>query len=397
MPNWILALAVVLVLQTVAAFLTRLIPVVSPALMAEFRWDESWIGYLSAANIIGAMVVLLGGIGLMRSVGHLLTLQVTILVGAVALLLFQVPSIAFALLASALIGLSNGTSTPSGSAVLIRFTPAAHHNLAFSIRQAGVPLGGVAAGLIIPLLVDWLGWRAALTVSAAAAFALTSLMLPLRGAIDATRDPASLRWPGFADLAAPLRAAFATPDIRSIVLVGAVFSAAQSCWFTFAVTYLVVALGYPLALAGIVFAVMQAAGVFGRIALGIVADRTSSAATLAVVAMLSAVVTVTFAQARPDWPLWGMILIAAAAGATVASWNGIQVAETARRAPQAMLAEAIAGGVILVFAGNMLAPILFAAFVAATGRFDLAFMIAGACSLLCLPLLWRMHRRQKGG
>src|SRR5690606_23447373 len=132
------------------------------AFMAEFGWDESWIGYLSAANIIGAMVVLLGGIGLMRSLGHLLTLQATILVGAVALLLFQVPSIAFALIASALIGLSNGTSTPSGSAVLMRFTPAAHHNLAFSIRQAGVPLGGVAAGLVIPVLVDWLDWRTAL-------------------------------------------------------------------------------------------------------------------------------------------------------------------------------------------------------------------------------------------
>jgi MFS family permease len=392
MPNWIAALAVVLVLQTVAAFLTRLIPVVSPALMAEFGWDESWIGYLSSANIIGAMVVLLGGIGLMRSVGHLLTLQVTILIGAVALLLFQVPSIAVALLASALIGLSNGASTPAGSAVLMRFTPAAHHNLAFSIRQAGVPLGGVAAGLVVPLLVDWLGWRAALVVSAVAAFVLTALLLPLRGGIDAGRDPVPLRWPGAADLAAPIRAVFSTPGLRDIVLIGAVFSVAQACWFTFAVTYLVVALGYPLALAGMVFAVMQAAGVVGRIALGIVADRTSSAATLAAVAVLSTVVTVTFAQARPDWPLWSMMLIAAAAGATVASWNGVQVAETARRAPQSMLSEAIAGSVILVFTGNMLAPILFAAFVAATGRFDLAFMIAGACSLLCLPLLWKMHR-----
>jgi len=42
----------------------------------------------------------------------------------------------------------------------------------------------------------------------------------------------------------------------------------------------------------------------------------------------------------------------------------------------------------MVFASNMLAPMLFAAFVAATGRFDLAFLIAGLCSLLALPLLW---------
>jgi hypothetical protein len=44
----------------------------------------------------------------------------------------------------------------------------------------------------------------------------------------------------------------------------------------------------------------------------------------------------------------------------------------------------------------MLAPIAFAAFVAATRRFDLAFIIAGACSLLCLPLLWGIDRKTPG-
>src|SRR5690349_1981571 len=108
MPVWVIALLAVLLLQAVASFLTRLIPVVSPAFMTEFGWDESWIGYLSAVNIIGAMVMLLGGIGLMRSLGHILILQATILIGALALLLFQVPSIPLALFASILIGLSNG-------------------------------------------------------------------------------------------------------------------------------------------------------------------------------------------------------------------------------------------------------------------------------------------------
>lgn len=393
MQTWFIAIVVVLLLQTVAAFLTRLIPIASPAFMAEFGWDESWIGYLSAANIIGAMVILFVGMGLLRRMGSVLALQLSIMIGAASLLLFQFPSIAVALLASALIGLSNGTANPAGSEVLMRYTPATHHNLVFSIRQAGVPLGGVVAGLAIPLLVDWAGWRTALAVSAAAAFAATALLLPLRGRIDGPRETTPLRWPRPADVVVPLRTLSATPGLWRIVIVGAVFSVAQSCWFTFAVTYLVVALGYPLGTAGLVFAVMQAAGVVGRIALGVIADRTSSAATLAAVAVLSAAVTVAFALARPDWPLWSMMLLAAVAGATVSGWNGVQVAETARRSPRAMIAETAAGNVILVFVSNMLAPIAFAALVAATGRFDLGFMIAGACSLLCLPLLWGIDRR----
>lgn len=395
MPPWILALAVILVLQTCSAYLTRLVPVASPAFMAEFGWDESWVGYLSAANVVGAVCVLLAGIGLLRRMGSLLALQVSIMIGAAALLLLQFPFIGLALLASVLIGLSNGAANPAGSELLMRFTPAAHHNLVFSIRQAGVPLGGALAGLIVPLMVDWAGWRTAVVVSAVAAFAATALLLPFRRRIDGPRDPVPLSWPGFVDIARPLRSVLGSPALRRIALAGGVFSVPQACWFTFAVTYLVVGLGYSLALAGLVFAVMQAAGVVGRIALGVIADRTSSDATLAVVAVLSAATTVAFALARPDWPLWSMMLLSAVAGASVAGWNGVQVAEVARRSPRGLIAETAAGNSIVVFASNLLAPTLFAMFVATTRRFDLAFLVAGACTVLSLPLLWGQGRAAK--
>jgi MFS family permease len=132
----------------------------------------------------------------------------------------------------------------------MRYTPASHHNLAFSIRQAGVPLGGAAAGLAIPAMIDWAGWRAALVVSAIGAFAVTALMLPLRGRIDGTREPVPLRRPRLQELAPPLRAVACPPELRRIVLAGGALAVAQACWFTFAVTYLVVELRYSLVLAG---------------------------------------------------------------------------------------------------------------------------------------------------
>ena len=47
---------------------------------------------------------------------------------------------------------------------------------------------------------------------------------------------------------------------------------------------------------------------------------------------------------------------------------------------------------------NMLAPVAFAAFVALTGRYDYAFFVAGAFSLICLPLLYGIDReREKSG
>jgi sugar phosphate permease len=392
---WILAIAVILVLQTTSAYLSRLIPIASPAFMAEFGWDQSWIGYLSAANIVGALFVLFACVGLIQRMGSVLALQVSLLIGAASLILFHVPSVAVALLASALIGISNGTANPAGSEVLQRYTPQAHRNFVFSIKQAGVPLGGVVAGLTIPLLVEAFGWRSALVIAAAGTVVATALMLPFRSRIDGPRDQAAVRTSrmSVADLAVPLRSLTSGPGLLRISIVGAVLSIAQSCWFTFAVTYLVVGLGLSLGVAGLVFAVMQAAGVAGRIAMGWIADNVaSSTTTLAIVAVVSAAITIAFGLFRPDWPAWSLMALAAVAGATVSGWNGVQIAEVARRSPRGLVGETAAGSVILVFLSNMLAPIAFAAFVAVTGRFDLAFVIAGACSLLCLPLLWRIDR-----
>src|SRR3546814_15451906 len=76
--------------------------------------------------------------------------------------LFLHSSVSIALLACFLMGLSNGTANPAGSDVLQRYSPPGTRNLIFSIKQAGVPLGGVIAGLAIPAMVISVGWRAAL-------------------------------------------------------------------------------------------------------------------------------------------------------------------------------------------------------------------------------------------
>ena len=86
--------------------------------------------------------------------------------------------------------------------------------------------------------------------------------------------------------------------------------------------------------------------------------------------------------------MWALLLLAAVGGVAVSGWNGVQIAEVARRSPPGLVGETAAGSVILVFVSNMLAPVAFAAFVALTGRFDLAFMIAGVLTLVCVPLLW---------
>jgi MFS family permease len=396
LPTWIVVIAVVLVLQTVSATMGRVVPVAAPAFTAEFGWDKSWVGYLSSASIVGALFVLTAGIGLMHRFGGVRALQVSLLIGAASLLLYLVPSIGLALLASACVGLGSGTANPAGSEVLTRFTPLAHRNLVFSIKQAGVPLGGVLGGLLIPPLIEAMGWRLAAAVVAFGCIAAILCTWPFQARIDPPREQrvqrplVSFR---LTDILVPLRSLSHGDRLWRASWVGALLAIAQAGWITFLVTYLVAALGQTLSTAGLVFAVMQMSSMFGRVCLGFVADHVASGPrTLMLAALGSAVSTILLGLSTAVWPLWAFVLLAAFAGIAVSGWNGVQIAEVARRSPPELIGETAAGAVILIFVANMLTPVAFAAFVATTGRYDLAFLVSGAFSLICLPLLVALDR-----
>src|SRR3546814_19331100 len=89
-------------------------------------------------------------------------------------------------------GLSNGTANPAGSEVLQRYSPPGKRNLIFSIKQAGVPLGGVIAGLAIPAMVISVGWRAALFACAILVVVPTLLTSRMSARPDETN--AAERW-----------------------------------------------------------------------------------------------------------------------------------------------------------------------------------------------------------
>jgi predicted MFS family arabinose efflux permease len=266
-------------------------------------------------------------------------------------------------------------------------------NLVFSIKQAGVPLGGVIAGLAIPAIVMLAGWRVALAAGALIVIIPTLLTWRLSTGIDEPAIGAVIGVPRLRSLRAltvPLRSLTQDFQLFKMSLVGSLFAVAQSCWFTFTVIYLIDGLGFSLGLAGAVFAVMQAGGVIGRIALGWLADHMRSATiTLALAAVISAATTLLLGLSTPSWPLWTIVLLAFVAGCSVSSWNGVQIAEIARLSPPELISETAAGSSILVNITNMAAPALFASFVAASGRYDYAFACAGVCSLLVVGVLPR--------
>ncbi|GAA4330463.1 MFS transporter [Pigmentiphaga soli] len=400
-PAWLIPIAAIFTLQTIAAFLNRLIPIIGPAVASEFGWSGSSIGYLTATNSMGGLAILVAGSAVLRRVGGMRTLQITLFLGAACMMLFLAPNVSIALMACFVMGLSNGAANPAGSEVLQRFSPPEKRNLMFSIKQAGVPLGGVIAGLLVPVLIASSGWRVALLACALLVMLPTVLTWRLSAGLDEVSPGQRRAFPlsmlqSLRVLTVPLTSLRQNRDLLKMSIVGSLFAIPQSCWFTFTVVYLIDGLEFSLGLAGAVFAVMQAGGVIGRVALGWLSDYLRSpTAALSIAAVLSAVTTVLFGFTTHQWPLWAVICLAFVAGCSAASWNGVQIAEVARRSPPGLISETAAGSSVLINLINMLAPAVFAAFVAVSSRYDYAFALTGACSLLVLVFLPRERRGRR--
>src|SRR5690606_37923259 len=88
-----------------------------------------------------------------------------------------------------LVGSGTALSVPAGSHIIARHASPRHAPLIFSIKQTGVPVGGILAGVIIPMLALRYGWQGGFVGAAMLCFGLAVLLQPLRARLDDKRQP----------------------------------------------------------------------------------------------------------------------------------------------------------------------------------------------------------------
>jgi len=153
--------------------------------------------------------------------------------------------------------------------------------LIFSIKQAGAPAGGAIAGLVVAPLAAAHGWPVAMLLAVAVGTVSALVIGPLRVLMDSERDPARSIHPravfAWHNLMTPLRALGTHLEMVPITFLALSFAFVQGVLFSFSVTYLTER-GMGLAEAGYAYACLQGAGVFARVFLGWLADRTGTPA-----------------------------------------------------------------------------------------------------------------------
>ena len=148
------------------------IPVLVPPIAEETGLNPSLVGLYTAILYGGSMISSLAGGGFLLRFGALRVSQACLVVVAVGLLI-NAPGLTLLFVFGAIItGLGGGPSTPASSQILARYAEPAQAPLIFSIKQTGVPVGGVIASVLLPVYVSLFGWRGALVCAALMALTL---------------------------------------------------------------------------------------------------------------------------------------------------------------------------------------------------------------------------------
>ena len=380
-----LLLALTLGSQAAGTMATMTLPAVAPAVAASYGVPSSLIGYQISLLAAAMLFSLVFGGNLSSRWGASRVHQVGLTLLAAGCLIATAPHVVFFFLSAIALGLGYGLLTPSASHLLMRFTPANRRNLLFSVKQTGVPVGGIAAAVIAPAVATAYGWQWALVVSAIATASLIPLLEMKRADWDDDREPTS---PVMVNPLGGIVTIWRHRALRYMSIAGACLVVPQFAISTFTVVLFVEELGYTLVAAGVVLTASQVAGVAGRIFWGLLADVMRNCYTvLSILSVVMLAAALLCLALSPTWPIALACLLFFVFGSTASGWNGAFLAEVARLTPRHEVGKVTGGSLFFVNVGKMLGPIAVANAYVLTGSYTVAFALLAVPTLVALACL----------
>jgi MFS family permease len=369
-----LPLGITFAVQALVALAVYCAPVMAPVAGPALGFSPAAVGYYIAATYFGSMIGSAVAGGWVARFGPIRVSQAGLALCLAGLALAASASAPLVMLGGFIVGLGYGPTTPASSVILVRAAPPGMFALTFSVKQTGVPAGGVLAGALVPGLVLALGWQWAAAAIGLACLALAGAIGPACARYDRELDPAAPLT--FGSALAPVKLVLRTPRLRELCVASFVFGGVQITLVTYLVTFLVESFALSLVVAGLVMSVSQVASVAGRVLWGVIADRVlTRRVMLGLLGLGMGASALVALAAGPDWPRGLLFAYAVAFGATAVGWNGVWLAEIARSAPPGRTSEATGGCLFFTFLGVVVTPPAFNAVLAASASYALAYAV----------------------
>jgi sugar phosphate permease len=315
-----------------------------------------------------------------------------IVVGGAAILGALAPSYGLLLLCLAVAGIGFPSGHTAGIKAIVRRFPAHARGFAIGVRQAGLPVGGMAAALLIPALAGLGGWRMAL----AGAGLLCLLFGLLCGALPS--DPPIGERPSVSMGMIP--GLLRDRDFRSITLLGASLVVGQFTLAGYLPLYFVDRHGWPLEAAAHLLAWTYLGAIAGRLGWGVVSDRLVGGRRRPVLTWVI-VGGAAILLAVSQFPQGGGVVLASAlalvGGVCLAGWNGLVVNLFTEWVGIDMAATALGAHLSFMFLGSMVSPPLFGLVVEVTGSYTPAWLMVVLFQGIALLLLGRIREGKRSG
>jgi predicted MFS family arabinose efflux permease len=379
-------IALILAAQTVANVGPLGIPAIASLLRADLGLTLAQAGSFLSAYYIGPVLMSLpaGGMADRWGVGRTLILG-QVVIGAGLLAVSAAPSYALLIALMVAAGLGYGMLNPTSTKAVMMWAPPAHRATAVGLKQVGLPFGGAVGAALLPVVALALGWRIAVAVSA--------LLILAGAAVTAAvyRDPPDAP-PPVGRGVQTFRSVLLTRDLWLVALSTLIFAGVQTVWMAFLVLYLTDAVGLPLLTAGRCLALAQVSGMAGRVAFGMLSDRTFGGrrrAPLALAGSVSAACTVLIATTGPGASLAVILPVVLVFGFSGIGWNGVQHTLMAELAGPRAAGTAVGLGLAVSSMGVTIGPPAFGWCVERAGGYrgpwvGLALTMLAALALLAL-------------
>ncbi len=389
----VLALATfsMLVQQAFSYVCQIVMPFLADRLAEEFGISRAWLGFYLSLQSIAAICAAMGCGALIVKLGALRVSQWCLVFMGASLFVTATGLLWLYPLGAILLGAAS-VSTPASSHILARFCPPRLAPLVFSIKQTGVPVGSLIAGLLIPALLGLVFYSATLgetirlgalgtaLVLGLVVYAIAATLEPLRAHFDSDRKPET-RFT-FAGVAQTMRAVVSTPDLRDLVFVAFSLGGLQAVWSGFFILFLIDGLDYGEFEAGTAFAVASFSAIGARVLWGWMGSALVSPRIvlggLCAFATLAAALTALYDD---SWGPGAVLAVAVLFNVTSLSWHGVLLAEIARLAPPGHVGGLTGGVLAFTSVAMTIYPAIYGALLALTGSYGIGFALAAAPAL----------------
>ncbi len=356
-------------------------------ILATFVIDDldisrATLGWIVSTNVIAAAALSPFAGAFADRLGGKAALIVVFGTSAAAFAVFGLTAgLVMLFLGSAIAALSQAGGNPSTNTLIGQVLPVGERGVVTGIKQSGVQAGIAVAGLTLPAIALWLGWRQAMLV-----VALGPIVAGIVAVIVVPRTPRHLESDSEAPRALP-------PSIRWLTAYGFLFGFAGAVTF-FLPLFAEESLGFDPRLAGVAAAVGGAVAFASRILWARRAEvKDDYAGPLGTMALLGMVAAVLFLLSPQVAVLvWFAVILT---GMSTSAWNSVGMLAVINE-PDAATGRA-SGLVLLGFLlGLGIGPPLYGATIDATGDYVVMWVLSLVAAGLSLALI-SVWRRQTHG